>query len=273
MVDHARIRVTLFKNCQNPQNGQDVLLNPHAAREEIYELCSNTLGIQAAKVFSDSGFLLNNFNSLRDGAVLYVSQGEHFQVRQPAATPGTGSRKYSLVMLGTAAVGKSAITLRYQTNKFCKDYDPTITDQYNKNAVVDGVSSQVTILDTAGMEDYYPLIDEWIDKKNGIVLVFSVELPDSLQKLRFFYEKVMYRYAHEPPVIVVVANKIDLPVRAVSTEEGRRFAEELGVRYFEVSAANDVNIEELFSHIVRELRQRETKRAEPRRRWWNCSLL
>ena len=111
MVDHARIRVTLFKNCQNPQNGQDVLLNPHAAREEIYELCSNTLGIQAAKVFSDSGFLLNNFNSLRDGAVLYVSQGEHFQVRQPAATPGTGSRKYSLVMLGTAAVGKSAITL------------------------------------------------------------------------------------------------------------------------------------------------------------------
>ena len=48
----------------------------------------------------------------------------------------------------------------------------------------------VSILDTAGMEDFHPLLDEWIDDKHAHILVFSVDIGDSLRRLRFFHDKI-----------------------------------------------------------------------------------
>ena len=90
------------------------------------------------------------------------------------------------------------ITHRYVSNKFIPDYDPTIEDYYNRSALIANETVQVSILDTAGMEDYYPLIDDWIDKKNAFVLVFSIDIPDSLRKLRYFHEKIKQRYEDVP---------------------------------------------------------------------------
>jgi GTPase SAR1 and related small G proteins len=63
-------------------------------------------------------------------------------------------------MLGAAGVGKSAITLRYIRNIFVDYYDPTIEDYYKYTTNVNGEVQNLSILDTAGMEDYEPLLDE-----------------------------------------------------------------------------------------------------------------
>lgn len=49
------------------------------------------------------------------------------------------------------------------------------------------------------MEDYFPLIDNWIDSKDGIVLVYSVEIPDSIEAVRTFYTKIINRYNLRDP--------------------------------------------------------------------------
>lgn len=128
MVDQVRIRVSLFKNSQHPVNGRDVLISPYIPRAEMLQLCSEALGISVKKVFNTNGNLLNAFENLLDGSIVYASQGENFQVQSSSGHQMKTSKRYVLVMLGTAAVGKSAITLRYQSNKFVKDYDPTIED-------------------------------------------------------------------------------------------------------------------------------------------------
>ena len=46
--------------------------------------------------------------------------------------------KFTIVLLGGPAVGKSALTLRMVTENFVKDYDPTIEDIYTKKITVDG---------------------------------------------------------------------------------------------------------------------------------------
>ena len=46
--------------------------------------------------------------------------------------------KFTIVLLGGPAVGKSALTLRMITDNFVKDYDPTIEDIYTKKIIVDG---------------------------------------------------------------------------------------------------------------------------------------
>ncbi|CAG9331790.1 unnamed protein product [Blepharisma stoltei] len=277
-MEATKVRAVLLKNEQHPSDGKQILISPHISKEELLSLASQELGISAKKIFSDTGLLLNNLSTIADGVTFYVSQGENFQVKSSGA-PQKTSKKYVIAVLGAAAVGKSAITLRYVNNKFIRDYDPTIEDYYTKNAIIDGEPTVLSILDTAGMEDYFPLIDDWIDNKDGFILVFSVELPDSLQRLRYFQDKILHRYSQQGnkgPVTIMAANKVDLPNRNVSSEEGRKAAESMGLKYMEVSAATASGVDDLFAEIIRVLRSRRaTNKPASKEPWYKkmCSLL
>ena len=57
---------------------------------------------------------------------------------------------YIIPVLGSAGVGKSAVTLRFINDTFVEDWDPTIEDAYRKPVDVDGKTCMLEILDTAG---------------------------------------------------------------------------------------------------------------------------
>lgn len=52
-------------------------------------------------------------------------------------------------------------------------------------------------------------------------------------------------------MLLLVGNKVDLPVREVSFEEASSRAKQLGVEYYETSAKTSVNIERLFNDAAR----------------------
>ena len=274
MVDSSRIRIVAYKNTNNPSDGKHILIDPEWSKQQILKACSEALNIKGKKIFNESGHEIESFTRILEDTSLYISQGENFQVK----TAAKKQKNFVLCMLGAAAVGKSAITQRYVQNKFVKDYDPTIEDYYKKVANIDGESTQLSILDTAGMEDYYPLIDDWIDKKDGFVLVYSVEWAESLKRLKTFNEKILHRspgIASKNPVVVIAANKIDSLNRAVTLEEGKSFADSLGLKHFEVSAATGAGIDDVYNTIVRELRlKRVVAQPKPIKHWYNkCNLL
>jgi len=59
-----------------------------------------------------------------------------------------------VIIVGSGGVGKSALTLKFMYGDFVEEYDPTKADSYRKKVAVDGVESQIDILDTAGQEEY-----------------------------------------------------------------------------------------------------------------------
>ena len=61
------------------------------------------------------------------------------------ATYDPNLEKFTIVLLGGPAVGKSALTLRMVTNNFVSEYDPTIEDIYTKKVTVDGVDCVLSI--------------------------------------------------------------------------------------------------------------------------------
>ena len=279
MADLQQIHVTFYKNVQSPSEPKDVLVKANISKSEMLTLSSELLHVSARRIFNSTGKPLESFDGITDGTILYVSQGEAFQVKRSSG-PGGQTTKCNLVMLGAAAVGKSAITLRYVANKFMPDYDPTIEDFYAKLVHIDNQPTQVSILDTAGMEDYVSLIDHWIEKKEAFVLVCSVQMPQSIERLREFYEKIMHRYEMKDPmkspVMVIAANKIDVQDRLVTTEHLTQLAAELGnIKLFEVSAQSNTNIDDMFAYIIRELRKKRTPAvAKPAKNWLSwCSLL
>merc|ERR1719427_1230581 len=95
-----------------------------------------------------------------------------------------------LCILGPGAVGKSALTMRYTSNIFADDYDPTIEDAYRKQKEVDGIIATLDILDTAGQEDYNALRAAWYRKKDGLLLLFALDNEQSLEELAKFNSEI-----------------------------------------------------------------------------------
>jgi small GTP-binding protein len=62
--------------------------------------------------------------------------------------------EYKLVVVGRGGVGKSCLTIRFVSNHFLEDYDPTVEDSYRKRACIDDESCLFDILDTAGPEEF-----------------------------------------------------------------------------------------------------------------------
>jgi len=85
--------------------------------------------------------------------------------RQAADEPGPviigrtkASNGHKVVVVGTSAVGKSSILMRYIKNAFTQDTVPTLAAAFFKRVVcIDGNDVTLHIWDTSGDEKYVPL--------------------------------------------------------------------------------------------------------------------
>lgn len=73
---------------------------------------------------------------------------------------------------------------------FLEDYNPTIEDNFQKNATIDGIPTVIDILDTAGQEEYSSMQDQWIREGDGFMLVFAVNEMSTFEDLNRYREKI-----------------------------------------------------------------------------------
>lgn len=260
-----RRRCTVFNNA-NPQEGKAMLVPANATLDSVLRQASEKLGVHGKMLFLEDGGQIDDVNLIRDNDSIFVSCGEPFN------GPKAGNNKqkqtnlplYSIAVMGPGSVGKSAITLQYVQGVFVIDYDPTIEDAYRKPTTVDGHSCQLDILDTAGQEDYIALRSTWMRERDGFILVFSVTDRTSFETLHEFYNQLCVMHEDNLPPILIAGNKADLvDQRKVSTEEGRKLAEEFkAVGYYETSAKTGQNVDKSFAALIRDMRKREP--APPR---------
>lgn len=182
--------------------------------------------------------------------------------------------EFKIVVLGSGAVGKSALTIRLVTQNFLLEYDPTIEDSYNKTLIVDGVPATLDILDTAGQDEYSQYQDQWMRDGRGILLVYAIDDRTSFQAVQSFKDKIDRIKENEKVAIVLVGNKCDLEAgRQVSREQGEELARLWKCKFFETSAKNKVNHEECFYEVVREIRrQKVIPKKQESKSWW-CAIL
>lgn len=163
----------------------------------------------------------------------------------------------AVVLLGAGAVGKSAISIQFVQGHFCERYDSTIEDIYRRPIEVDGDASTLTVVDTAGQEAFNHMKEPYMRSGQAFILVFSITDSESLQKLKVIYAqlvRVRGENTHIP--CVVVGNKTDLAAqRAVPSEQGKEFARFSNSHYFEISAKDKGQVDEVFTHVVRLVRR------------------
>jgi len=167
-----------------------------------------------------------------------------------------------ITVLGTGGVGKTAFTIQMCSNHFVEAYDATIENNYRRQVVIDDVACVLDILDTAGQEEYSALRAQWIQSGQGYIIMYSIDDSSSFESVKEFHQSILEARSEEgrsAPPVILVGNKCDLEdERVITIEEGKAIAEKLNCSaWFEASAKNSVNIEEVFFQLVRDIRERE----------------
>ena len=177
-----------------------------------------------------------------------------------------------VVVLGLAAVGKSALSIRFIQNSFVTDYEPTITNNYNKSVVIDKVTYSVDILDTAGMECGSTFKPGIFRTRDCFIIVYDITDRSSFENVSQIHEDILrIKDCHSVPC-VIIGNKVDLKEdREVSYEEGVQLAKQMGAVFMETSAKTGQNVNESIETSIREYIRQNPDNPQPKKKW--CNIL
>ncbi|KAK9347628.1 ras family-domain-containing protein [Lipomyces starkeyi] len=119
------------------------------------------------------------------------------------------------------------------------------------------------IWDTAGQERFRTITTAYYRGAMGILLVYDVTDEKSFNNIRNWFSNVE-QHASEGVNKLLIGNKCDWEEkRAVSTEQGKALANELGIPFIEASAKANINVEEAFVSLARQIKQRVDLASEP----------
>jgi len=168
-------------------------------------------------------------------------------------------REYKLVVLGSGGVGKSALTVQFVQGIFVEKYDPTIEDSYRKQVEVDGQQCMLEILDTAGTEQFTAMRDLYMKNGQGFVLAYSITAQSTFNDLQDLREQILRVKDTDDVPMTLVGNKCDLDdERVVGKDQGQSLAKVFGgCVFFEASAKNKINVNEIFYDLVRQINRKQ----------------
>ena len=144
-----------------------------------------------------------------------------------------GSRKFKMVIVGEANVGKSNLLERLWNHCFAPS--KRATDHYDFAEVwveTEGVLVRFEVWDTAGQERYRGVTDKFYRNAHLCVLVYDVTRRKTFEHVSWWYNEMLSKappaatlLPNNKPNIILVGNKTDLEhIREVTPEEGRQLA-------------------------------------------------
>lgn len=104
--------------------------------------------------------------------------------------------------------------------------------------------------------EYSELWEQHIRTCDCYLLIYSITSRVSFQEIRTFEEHICRIRNEKYLPFILIGNKCDLAYkREVSSTEGYELANEIGYPFFEASAKQRINVDEVFYEAVRETRR------------------
>jgi len=169
-----------------------------------------------------------------------------------------------LMVVGDGSVGKTCLLISYTTNSFPGEYVPTVFDNYNANAIVEGHPVNLGLWDTAGSEEYDTLRPLSYPGTDVFLICFSLFSPESAMNVTKKWYPEIAEHAPDTP-IVLVGTKMDLRSKPeaiqslkdnnqepITNEQGKMLAQKIGAKkYLECSALTQEGLSRVFEEAVR----------------------
>lgn len=157
------------------------------------------------------------------------------------------------VILGSMAVGKTAICNRYQFNEFQQAYQVTIgAGYYEKEIDLHGKTINMQLWDTAGMEKHQSLNPIYFRNAKVAIFVYDLSEENSFYSLDGYLQKFK-EFNSDSFYGVVVGNKSDLNYSEKSKGLGSIWAEQNKMDFVITSAKTGEGINDIFSYILKNI--------------------
>ncbi|XP_065176193.1 ras-related protein Rab-10-like [Sycon ciliatum] len=161
---------------------------------------------------------------------------------------------FKLLLIGDSGVGKTCVLFRFSDDAFNTTFISTIGIDFKiKTVELDGKKIKLQIWDTAGQERFHTITTSYYRGAMGIMLVYDVTNQKSFDNINKWLNNIR-EHASADVERMLLGNKCDMEgKRVISKEQGETIAEEYGIRFFETSAKANVNIEEAFLTLARDI--------------------
>eukprot|EP00352_Strombidinopsis_acuminata_P009120 CAMPEP_0176360718 /NCGR_PEP_ID=MMETSP0126-20121128/17266_1 /TAXON_ID=141414 ORGANISM="Strombidinopsis acuminatum, Strain SPMC142" /NCGR_SAMPLE_ID=MMETSP0126 /ASSEMBLY_ACC=CAM_ASM_000229 /LENGTH=205 /DNA_ID=CAMNT_0017716031 /DNA_START=138 /DNA_END=755 /DNA_ORIENTATION=+ len=166
---------------------------------------------------------------------------------------------FKVLLIGNSGVGKSSLLVRFADDTFSENFMPTIGVDFKIRTVeVDGKTIKLQIWDTAGQERFKTITASYYKGAHGIIVTYDITDRESFNAVQTWMNEVE-KNASDNISRILVGNKCDLESqRQVTKEEGQELAEHFNVRFLETSAKECMNVEDAFTMMTREMKNRVT---------------
>ena len=163
----------------------------------------------------------------------------------------------SLILIGDSHVGKTNFLTRYIENKFHESFISTVgIEREIKGVKIDNKMYKLTIWDTAGQERFKSLPIKYYKNVDGVLLLYDVSDEDTFNHVNSWLNDVKQNsnrtndQGETNTSLFLVANKIDKEGRVITNARGKELAKSLGMKYFEISCKNNMNIHEIMARMI-----------------------
>ena len=154
---------------------------------------------------------------------------------------------YKYIVIGDSFVGKSCIVAKYIHGGFDEEFKTTIGIEFgSKDLTINGKVYRIQIWDTAGQETFRSITRAYYKNSVCSFIVYDVTNRQSFLNVQDWFNECK-KQTPKTAMMVLVGNKIDLNnKREISYEEGENFAKNNSMLFYETSAKNGDNIENMF---------------------------
>uniref|UniRef100_A0A452Z9X7 Ras-related protein ARA-3 n=1 Tax=Aegilops tauschii subsp. strangulata TaxID=200361 RepID=A0A452Z9X7_AEGTS len=173
-----------------------------------------------------------------------------------AAPPARARADYDylikLLLIGDSGVGKSCLLLRFSDGSFTTSFITTIGIDFKIRTIeLDQKRIKLQIWDTAGQERFRTITTAYYRGAMGILLVYDVTDESSFNNIRNWIRNIE-QHASDNVNKILIGNKADMD----ESKRGQALADEYGIKFFETSAKTNLNVEQVFFSIARDIKQR-----------------
>ncbi|KAH8032365.1 hypothetical protein HPB51_024342 [Rhipicephalus microplus] len=169
-----------------------------------------------------------------------------------------------LVAVGDGGCGKTSLISSYITGVFPEQVRATVFDTVITEVTVGKKKVRLSLCDTAGQETYDTLRTRSYDDTDVVIIVFSVDAPESLDNVEVRWRPEVKHFSPDVPILLV-GNKTDLRndpetievlrerrQSPVSYQEGLAVAKKIKAKaYMECSAKDGAGVVEVIQKACR----------------------
>lgn len=155
--------------------------------------------------------------------------------------------KLHIAVLGKSWAGKSCFIDRFVTGEFIVSMPPGMADIKKKDLVISGNNLRICFYDIVGVR-YQDIAPFYCRNADGAIIAFDLNNPDTFDEVPGFYD-VLQKNDEVPKILVGCKCDLEHQVDNVQIQE---IAIENNSKYFEVSAEQNVNVNETVEYIISE---------------------